>query len=498
VIGQAKTGTGKTAAFVLPLLHRFDPDLRDIQGIVVTPTRELAIQVAKVTREFARFMRLRVLTIYGGESYGKQIRRLQRGVDIIVGTPGRLLDLIHQDLLDLSAVRYAVLDEADEMLSMGFIEDVEAILERTPMHRQTALFSATLPERVRHLANRYMRNPETVVVASPTRTVTKTAQRWFRVEPEQKFTALLRVLGVEAVVKALIFARTRVGVADLAEDLRAVGLRAEALHGDLDQRARERVMGYFRQGLTQILVATDVAARGLDVVEISHVINYDIPLNPKMYVHRIGRTGRAGRGGVAISLVIPDEIDRLQDIETYTLEPIVEDPLPTIEDVLNHRRARLIEAIQHGFEDADSIATEIVSDLYAEGYPSHDISLSATALLWESQRPPVPTLQSGVSPEAATPGTKALIDQDRASSRGRMVTLVMTVGRAQGIRPADVVRTFAEKARVQGRDIGLITIKPRRTYVEVNEYRVDQVMEALSSFEIHGHQARLHREEAED
>jgi ATP-dependent RNA helicase DeaD len=498
VIGQAKTGTGKTAAFALPLLQAFDPKVRDVQGLVVTPTRELAIQVAKVIRDFARYMRLRVLTIYGGQSYGKQIRRLQRGVDIVVGTPGRLLDLIGQDLLDLGSVHYVVLDEADEMLSMGFIEDVEAILSETPAHRQTALFSATLPARVRRLADRYMRDPEVVVVASPSRTVAETVQRYYPVDPEQKLTALLRVLSVEPVTKALVFARTRVKVWELAEDLRAVGLRAEALHGDLDQRARERVMGYYRHGPTEILVATDVAARGLDVIDISHVINYDIPLDPKMYVHRIGRTGRAGRGGVAISLVIPNEVGRLKDIERYTLEPITEDRVPTVDEVLTYRRTAVGRAIQKRLGDADPISTEMVADMFDEDYGAEDIATSALIVLWESQRPSLSDLQSALAPTAETGGATGMRDSDHGATRGRMVTLVMTVGRDQDLRPADVVRILAESTGIQGRDIGLITIKSQETYVEIHEQRVERVLQRLSRFKIRGHTAELYREVPSD
>lgn len=491
VIGQAKTGTGKTAAFVLPMLHRFDPKIRDIQILVVTPTRELAIQVAKVIRDFASYLRLRVLTIYGGQSYGKQIRRLQRGVDIVVGTPGRLRDLIEQNLLHLGSVRYVVLDEADEMLSMGFIEDVKAIVDKTSSNRQMALFSATLPERICHLASRYMRDPETIIVASPRRTVTETKQRYYRVDPGEKFAVLLRVLDLEPVRKALVFARTKIKVAELAEDLRAAGVRAEALHGDMNQRARERAMAYFRDEPTHVLVATDVAARGLDVLDISHVINYDIPLDPKMYLHRIGRTGRAGRGGVAISLVIPDEINRLKDIEVYTLDPIAVCDVPAIDDVIEHRSAKLAEAIGCDCEHLEPV-TKIISRLSDEGRSSRDIAISAVSLLWEGQRPDLALLNSASSRGITRRSTVERDRSERKPSRGRMVTLVMTVGSDQDIRPADVVRTFTEKAGIQGRDIGLIAIESKQTYIDVNKQRVDQVLQALPYVRIRGYKARLY------
>ncbi len=315
VLGQAQTGTGKTAAFALPMLHALQYDKVDIgvQGLVVTPTRELALQVAEAIAEYGRHRGVRVLAVYGGQSYALQIGRLQRGVDIVIGTPGRMLDLIQKGVLDLSHVRYLVLDEADEMLSMGFIEDIEAILKETPPTRQTALFSATLPEPIRRLADRYMSTPAAITINPQRLTVAETEQRYYVVTEEDKLAALTRLFEMEEMSGVLIFTRTKVRAAELADALFARGIQAEALHGDLSQPARETVMNRFRRGQIAVLV----------------VVNYDLPFDPEIYVHRIGRTGRAGKSGIAITLATPGERHRLQAIEAYTMQPITRTKLPT-------------------------------------------------------------------------------------------------------------------------------------------------------------------------
>ena len=339
VLGQAQTGTGKTAAFALPMLQLLEMQGMGVQGLVLAPTRELAIQVAEAIYRYGHHLGGRVLPVYGGQAYARQQQRLAKGVPIVVGTPGRTLDLLRQGALDLGAVRYLVLDEADAMLQMGFIEDVEALLSATPSTRQTALFSATLPPAIRHLATRYMRDPLTVAI-DEARTVPQTTQRYYLLQESAKVAALTLLLEAEEIKSALIFTRTRVGAAELAETLVARGYPAEALHGDLSQAARETVLGRFRNARVTLLVSTDVGARGLDIAEVSHVVNFDMPFDVTDYVHRIGRTGRAGRPGLALTLVTPSERQRLRAIEMFTKQPLVRTTLPSPAAVEAQRDAR--------------------------------------------------------------------------------------------------------------------------------------------------------------
>ena len=339
VLGQAQTGTGKTAAFALPMLQLLDMQRMGVQGLVLTPTRELAIQVAEAIYRYGHLLGGRVLPVYGGQAYARQQQRLAKGVPIVVGTPGRTLDLLRQGALNLETVRYVVLDEADAMLQMGFIEDVEALLRATPPTRQTALFSATLPSAIRHLAVRHMRDPLTLAI-DEARTVPQTTQRYYLLQESSKIAALTLLLEAEEIKSALIFTRTRVGAAALADLLVARGYPAEALHGDLSQTARETVLGRFRNGRVTLLVATDVGARGLDIAEISHVVNFDMPFDVTDYVHRIGRTGRAGRPGMALTLVTPSQRHRLRAIEMFTRQPLARATLPSPAAVEAQREAR--------------------------------------------------------------------------------------------------------------------------------------------------------------
>jgi ATP-dependent RNA helicase DeaD len=321
------------------MLQLLDMQGAGVQGLVLAPTRELAIQVAEAIYRYGHHLGGRVLPIYGGQAYARQQQRLAKGVPMVVGTPGRTLDLLRQGSLDLGTVRYLVLDEADAMLQMGFIEDVEALLSATPPTRQTALFSATLPPTIRHLAARYMRDPLTVAI-DEARTVPQTTQRYYLLQESSKVAALMLLLEAEEIKSALIFTRTRVGTAELAETLVARGYSAEALHGDLSQAARETVLGRFRSGRVTLLVATDVGARGLDIAEVSHVVNFDMPFDVTDYVHRIGRTGRAGRPGMALTLVTPSERQRLRAIEMFTKQPLARATLPSPAAVQAQRDAR--------------------------------------------------------------------------------------------------------------------------------------------------------------
>ncbi|MGE3537891.1 MAG: DEAD/DEAH box helicase [Candidatus Tectimicrobiota bacterium] len=391
VLGQAQTGTGKTAAFALPMLQRLDLQSPGVQGLVLAPTRELAVQVADAVYRYGHKLGVRVLPIYGGQSYERQQRRLAQGIPIVVGTPGRMLDLLRQGVLDLSTVRSLVLDEADAMLQMGFIEDVEALLEATPTTRQTTLVSATLSASIRQLALRYMRQPQTVAMDDTVRTVPQTMQRYYLVHSASKVAALTRLLEAEDSTRVLVFVRTRVGAAELGEELVTRGYAADALHGDLSQAAREAVLRRFRNGLATTLVATDVGARGLDIPEVSHVINFDLPDVAADYVHRVGRTGRAGRAGVAITLVTPQDLPRLRSIEHYTRQPIAHAVLPDAEAIQASRTARLQRRLETVLAEAD-LAPALQGMLDLAAATRTDIMRLAAAVLHltretESQRP---------------------------------------------------------------------------------------------------------------
>ena len=500
VLGQAQTGTGKTAAFALPMLHTLEEGGKSVQGLVVAPTRELALQVAQAIYQYGRYRGVRVLTVYGGQPYGHQINRLQRGVDIIVGTPGRMLDLIRKGVLDLSAVRYLVLDEADEMLSMGFVEDIEAILSETPATRQTALFSATLPEPIRRLADRYMRDPETVLIPSKQLTVAETEQRCYLVNESDKLAALNRLLEVEGATSTLIFTRTKVQAAGLAEALLARGTQVEALHGDLNQAARETVMNRFRQGQTTVLVATDVAARGLDVEGISHVINYDIPAEPEIYVHRIGRTGRAGKLGVAITLITPRERRHLQEIEAYTRQSIARAKLPTVEDVLAYRDAQFVQKMREELTHDGESTSAMVAQLCQAGYTPEEVAAAAMRLVRAGERSrPIEAINE-VQPRTRADSSRQRTWND-GPRRGRregkreagMVRLTLSAGKIHGIRPGDVVGVIAGAAGIPGHAIGAIDIQKQFTFVDVAEAHAERVLRKMQNCRLHGHAVTLNR-----
>jgi len=424
-----------------------------------------------------------VLAVYGGQSYSRQINHLKRGVDIVVGTPGRLLDLIRQKVLDLSSVKTVILDEADEMLSMGFIEDIEILLNETPPLRQTALFSATVPSPIRRLADRYMRNPQPVSIQSERLTVEAIEQRYYLVNGTEKLAALTRLFEVEPVTSALIFVRTRAESGELANELTIRGFPAEVLNGDLTQEAREWVMVRFRQNQIKVLVATDVAARGLDIEDISHVFNIGLPDDEELYVHRIGRTGRAGKTGIAISLVAPAEQWRLRKIEAFAKQKITRYTLPTEEDILARREAQLVNQMEVWLKRARyRRELELVASLVEAGHDPVEIAAAALkiARAEEKQRPiaPVSEVQEMRRREERprrSEGTgrrgfdKGSSGQSNVSHEAGMVRLSFSKGRLHGVRPSEVVSTIATHANIPGNSIGKIHIQDRHTLVDVPE-----------------------------
>ncbi len=470
LIGQAQTGTGKTAAFALPILQALDVGGARVQALVLTPTRELALQVAEAIHTYGRGLGpLRVLPVYGGQSMEQQVRRLRGGTHVVVGTPGRIMDHLRRGTLGVDAVRLVVLDEADEMLRMGFLEDVEWILARMPAERQMALFSATMPPEIRRIATRHLREPELVQVERQTLTVPTVDQRYLTVTERQKLDALTRVLEVEAPETTLIFVRTRTGAAALSERLQARGYTAEAMHGDMTQQQREAVVRGLRTGQVEIAVATDVAARGLDVERISHVVNYDVPHDAETYVHRIGRTARAGRPGTAILFVPPRETRLLKTIERFTGQHLAPMRMPTAAAVAARRVAafkkRLLEATADGGLDPYLALVEELSE--EAGVDMAEIA-AAAARLATGDRP----LQAAIEPEAP------------ARAEGGMVRLFLDAGRQAGVRPADIVGAVAGEADIPGDAIGAIDIYERFAFVEVPAQYVDQVLDRMQRVRI--------------
>jgi len=503
VIGQAQTGTGKTAAFALPILQNLVTGTGAVQSLILAPTRELALQVAQAFEQYGKYQQTTVLAVYGGQAYDRQIRQLRRGVDIVVGTPGRLLDLIKRRVLDLSAVRTVVLDEADEMLSMGFIEDIEAILKETPNGRQTALFSATLPPAIRSLSSSYMHDPKSVTVQRKHLTVSSIEQRYYLVNESDKLAALSRLFEVEEITSALIFVRTRVSAGELANELGVRGFPAEALHGDLSQEAREHVLNRFRQGQVKVLVATDVAARGLDIDDISHVFNFDLPLDPEVYVHRIGRTGRAGKSGLAISLLTPAEQWRMRKIETYTRQPTVRMTLPTVDEILKRRETQLVSQMEVWLRRGRyQREREIVAELVEAGHDPAEIAAAALKLARgeEKQRPisaisevreqrdsrgrREPRRDGGNANAPAYNRREPSRKVGRSSHEQGMVRLSLGAGKAHGIRPNDIVGSIAYHANIPGNTIGAIHIEDQHTLVDVPEQFVAQLLAKASEYRI--------------
>ena len=507
ILGEAQTGTGKTAAFALPMLARLDLADSRPQVLVLTPTRELAIQVAEAFAKYAHHLKnFHVLPIYGGQSMVVQLRQLSRGAQVIVGTPGRVMDHLERESLKLDALKAIVLDEADEMLRMGFIDDVEWILEHTPAERQTALFSATMPHAIRDVARRHLREPEEIRIRAATATVAKISQRYWLVRGVDKLDALTRILDAEeSFDAAIVFVRTKIATEELADKLAARGYAAAALNGDMTQGLRERVIEQLKSGALDIVIATDVAARGIDVPRVSHVINYDIPYDTEAYVHRIGRTGRAGREGVAILFVAPRETRMLKMIERATRQPITPIALPSSEEVTNLRVAQFKRQV------VDAIASEdlgffmgIVNDLVEENeLDIHEVAAALT-LLAQRERPlqieqsgrgweiaTAPTTFEGRAPRAEhfttgapreraqRPNRDEILARRRAFSDGALVRYRIEVGRAHGASPKEIVGAIANEGGIEGKYIGQIHLFDEFSTVELPANLPDDLLGTL-------------------
>jgi len=496
VIVQAQTGTGKTAAFALPILQQCHPLEHGVQALVLTPTRELALQVTAVFQQLGRYTGARVVPVYGGQPIERQLRALRDGADIVVGTPGRIIDHLRRETLQLEDVRMVILDEADEMLNMGFIEDVEWILDQTPATRQTGLFSATIPERVAQLAHRYLHDPVRVTIAPEHITVPHIRQIVYEVPESAKLAALQRVLAFEQPTSAIIFCRTKSGADTLAQALQARGEDAEAIHGDLTQAQRDRVMARFRAGKAVLLVATDLAARGLDIPQVTHVINYDIPQDPESYVHRIGRTGRAGAPGTAITLVTPRERRMVREIERIISQSLERGRVPSRTQVIERQWAKLREALESVLASGpDASAYSFITSLQGKANPETLAAAAVQLLMTERERDlggdaiddaqfMVPVERSAVS--RRSPRTA----NERATP---MVRLVLAVGRRDGVAPGDIVGAIANEARIPGRVIGRIQINEQQSTVEVPADVAEQVLRALEHTRLRGKPVRPSR-----
>lgn len=558
VVGQAQTGTGKTAAFALPILSRIDITRAATQAIVLVPTRELAIQVAEAFQRYANHMRgFHVLPIYGGQSYVPQLQALKRGVHVVVGTPGRVMDHLKRGTLSLASVKHFVLDEADEMLRMGFIDDVEWILEQAPEERQIALFSATMPAEVRRIAQRHLRSPAEITIKSRTATASKIRQRYWMVSGVHKLDALTRILEAEPFDAMLVFARTKQATSELAERLEARGFAVDALHGDIQQAQRERTVARLKAGQIDIVVATDVAARGLDVERVSHVVNFDVPYDPESYVHRIGRTGRAGRSGEAILFIAPRERNMLRVIERATRQTIEAMELPSLEAVHERRVARFNERITAALGTGDLLrfrslieqyerdhnvpAVEIAAALAslvqgktplflhaaeskalesktsqskaheskAHGKPAPAVEVSDAALT-HSQRRAARREARLRGDTDATPQRDTMPDKPRRNERApaeaftakrkrereidaTLETYRIEVGKQHGVKAGNIVGAIANETGLDGQFIGRVVIEEDHSFVDLPEGMPKDVFKSLQKVRVAGQQLQISR-----
>ena len=513
LLGQAQTGTGKTAAFALPALSRLDAAAGKPQVLVLAPTRELAIQVAEAFQTYAKHIPgFQILPVYGGQGYGPQLHALKRGVHVVVGTPGRVIDHLDRGTLDLSELRMLVLDEADEMLRMGFIDDVEAVLKKTPETRQVALFSATMPAQIKRIAQTYLKDPVEIAIKAQTTTAASIRQRFWMVSGINKLDALTRIMEAEPFEAMIIFARTKLGTDELAEKLAARGFAAAAINGDVEQKTRERTIQRLKDGQIDVLVATDVAARGLDVDRISHVLNYDIPYDTESYVHRIGRTGRAGRKGEAILFVAPRERGMLGAIERATRQKIEQMNLPSVDAVNERRVAKFLEKIDGALQSDDlSVFRELVERFEQEkNVPAVEIAAALAKLVQgktplllakptapekafapRDDRPQRTTERPSREPRERTPRTPMPADVG-------MQTYRIEVGYQHGVQPGNIVGAIANEADLEARFIGRIDIRDDYTLVDLPEGMPSELLEHLQAVRVASRPLRMRPATNED
>ena len=521
MIGQAQTGTGKTAAFGLPLLQKVDPKVKKLQAIVLLPTRELAIQVAEEMRRFAKFIHgVKVLPIYGGQDIVKQIRSLKDGTQVIVGTPGRVMDHMRRKTVKVDHVLTVVLDEADEMLNMGFLEDMETILSQLPEERQTLMFSATMPQAIAEIARKFQKDPVTVRVIKKELTVPKVTQYYYEVKPKNKVEVMSRLLDMYAPKLSIVFCNTKRQVDDLVQELQGRGYFAEGLHGDLKQVQRDRVMDSFRNGRTDILVATDVAARGIDVGDVEAVFNYDIPQDDEYYVHRIGRTGRAGREGKAFSLVMGKEVYKLRDIQRYCKTKIIPQAIPSLNDITEIKVEKILDQVQEVLNDTDltKMVNIIEKKLMEEDYTSMDLAAALLKMSMGDESEDIidsfETARSldeldsfgrgssrGRGRERSSYGNRRKGATDRAAvdyvlgeGDEKMARLFINIGKAQRITPGDILGAVAGESGIPGRMVGSIDMYDGYTFVDVPGRYADDVLKAMTHAKIKG--KNIHVEKA--
>lgn len=491
VVGQAQTGTGKTAAFMLPILEKINPENRNVQALVLCPTRELAVQVNDEAKKFAKNNRdINILSVYGGQSYDPQIRALKRGVQIVVGTPGRVMDHMKRKTLKLDHLKFMVLDEADEMLNMGFKDDIESILVETPEARQTVLFSATMPSEILRIARRHQKDPEVIRVAAKELSNRQIDQYYIEVRSRDRVGAMIRCIDAMQLTASIVFTNTKREVDDLVSKLQSEGYVAEGLHGDLKQVQRDRVMHAFRRKKVNILVATDIAARGIDVNNIDAVFNYDIPLNEENYVHRIGRTGRAGESGVSITFVFGRDMFKLRRIEAYTKSKMQKMPLPNAEDIKNQRINKFVSELTANLENNDfSKEHEILGNLVDEGHSLVDIAASLLNMQVggiDKKYAPIEEVTGNDRGGRRDRGGDRRDREHRSGPRKNEVRLSFNIGNKKRMSPKDLVAMISKNANVPPRAVGDIDIRSKQTYVNVDKSFAGQVVKRLDSKYING------------
>ena len=518
MIGQAQTGTGKTAAFGIPLLQKIDPKNKKLQAVALCPTRELAIQVAEEIRSLAKYMHgIKVLPIYGGQDIVRQIKGLKDGTQIIIGTPGRVMDHMRRKTVKFDQVHTVIMDEADEMMNMGFLEDMETILSQLPTERQTIMFSATMPPEIQKIAESFQKDPQVIRVVKKELTVPKVTQYYYEVKPRTKVEVMCRLLDLYAPKLSVAFCNTKKQVDELVDELQGRGYFAEGLHGDLKQIQRDRVMNSFRNGRTEILVATDVAARGIDVDDVEAVFNYDIPQDDEYYVHRIGRTGRAGRTGIAFSFVVGREVYKLRDIQRYCKTKIIPQAVPSLDDITEIKAEKILEQAGCVMNEMDlsPVVHILEKKLLEEDYTSLELAAALLRMhMGESNEDIIIDSRPARSlDDLDSWGGKERGRRDGRYGRGRdgrgdrsqrggrggrgrsqdngMARLFLNVGRDQNIKPGDVLGAIAGESGISGRMIGSIDMYDKYTFVEVPEDCAGEVLECMKRVKIRGKNVRM-------